>query len=140
MIANISGIMTRDPICVDPGLSVSATASIMRDNDIGAVVVTNDGHVTGIATDRDLVTRGLAEGINPVDTPVGNLTTPAATCLGEESSTADAVRQMREEGIRRLPVCDSTGRPVGIVSLGDLAEYMDPASALADISSAAPSP
>lgn len=134
----ISSVMTPNPVCVPQDVSVTATAAIMRDNDIGAVIVMNDGRVSGIVTDRDLVIRGLAEGFNPLDAPVGAVASPSAICLAPDASTADAVRQMRDNSIRRLPVCDAAGHPVGIVSLGDLAEELDPESALADISAATP--
>ena len=138
MGAQISSVMTPNPVCVPRDASLSATAAIMRDSDIGAVVVMDDGRITGIATDRDLVVRGLADGADPVQTPVATVASPSAVALSADSSTADAVRQMRESSVRRLPVCDTAGNPIGIVSLGDLAEEMDPESALADISSATP--
>lgn len=138
MGVQIASVMTPNPVCVPRDVSVSATAAIMRDNDIGSVIVMNDGRVAGIVTDRDLVVRGLAEGFDPGGSPIGAVASPSAICLGPEASTDDAVRQMRESSVRRLPVCDGAGHPVGIVSLGDLAEELDPESALADISAATP--
>lgn len=138
MGALISSVMTPNPVCVEQDASVAATAAIMRDSDIGAVIVMDNGRIAGIATDRDLVVRGVAEGFDPMAAPIATVASPTAICLSSDSSTADAVRRMRESSVRRLPVCDSAGHPVGIVTLGDLAEELDPESALADISAATP--
>ncbi|GAA4906815.1 CBS domain protein [Stackebrandtia albiflava] len=138
MTQRVSEVMTPDPVCVTPDTTLAGTARRMRDHDIGAVLVVDDGQLLGIVTDRDLVVRGLAGELDPATSEVGELTTPAVAVLDVNSPSSHAVRVMRQQRIRRLPVCDETGRPVGIVSLGDLAEHHDPGSALADISAAEP--
>jgi CBS domain-containing protein len=137
MARTIEAIMTRDPRTVDASDSVLDAARIMRDDDIGDVVVLDGGAVTGIITDRDIVVRVVAEGRDPSSTPVSEACTTGIATIEPDASVDDALRLMREKDIRRLPVVED-GRPVGIVSLGDLAVEREPDSTLADISAAAP--
>ena len=128
--------MTRDPRTVNADDTIVDAARIMRDSDIGDVVVMDDGQVSGIVTDRDIVVRAIAEG-RDADTPVGEACTTGVETVDPGASVDDAVRTMEQHDIRRLPVVKN-GRPVGILSLGDLAVERDPESTLADISAASP--
>jgi CBS domain-containing protein len=134
----VSDVMTPDPYEVGTETSIQEAARIMRDADIGDVLVLRtDGSVCGIITDRDLVVRGVADGIDPTASPVESVCRHEVISIESEASAAEAVELMRRHNIRRLPVIDSQ-RLVGIVSLGDLAIDRDPTSALADISNAPP--
>jgi CBS domain-containing protein len=137
MARTVEEIMTHDPRTVDAGAPVVEAARAMREGDVGDVIVTQGGQVTGIVTDRDIVVRAIAEGRAPDSTPVSEVATSDVRALEPTQSVDEAVQAMREHDIRRLPVVDG-GRPVGIVSLGDLALERDPDSALADISAASP--
>jgi signal-transduction protein with cAMP-binding, CBS, and nucleotidyltransferase domain len=137
MARTVEEIMTHDPRTVDADDPVIEAARQMRDGDVGDVIVTRDGQVNGIVTDRDIVIRAVAEGRDPQSTPVGEVCTSDVRSLQPSQSVDEAIQTMREHDIRRLPVVDG-GRPVGIVSLGDLAVERDPDSALADISAASP--
>jgi CBS domain-containing protein len=137
MARTVEQIMTRDPRTVDATGTIADAARKMRDADIGDVVVVESGQVAGIVTDRDIVIRGVADGLDPDSTAVSDICTTAVETLEPDTSVDDAVRLMRENDIRRLPVTKD-GRPVGIVSLGDLAVEREPDSALADISAASP--
>ncbi|MFE1527535.1 CBS domain-containing protein [Streptomyces rochei] len=140
MTRYVRDIMTDHPVTVEPLTSVTAVARVMRDRDLGAVLVTDGDELRGLVTDRDLVIRAVAEGGDP------ERTTVAGVCSDEELVTVRpddelerAVELMREHAVRRVPVVDD-GRPVGIVSLGDLALERDPESALGDVSVARPDP
>jgi CBS domain-containing protein len=133
----VEEIMTTNPRTVKVGDSARDAARVMSDDDIGDVVVVDDGQVTGIVTDRDIVVRAVAEGRDPESTTVGEIATTGVQAIEPEASVDDALRTMREHDIRRLPVVKNGG-PVGIVSLGDLAVEREPDSTLADISAAAP--
>jgi CBS domain-containing protein len=137
MARTVEEIMTRQPRTVNAGAPVIEAARIMRDGDIGDVIVVDDGSVEGIVTDRDIVVRDVAEGRDPESTPVGDVCTKGIEALEPSATVDDALRKMREADIRRLPVVQD-GRPVGIVSLGDLAVEREPDSTLADISAASP--
>jgi CBS domain-containing protein len=137
MTRTVEEIMTRDPRTVDASDTIVDAARVMRDSDIGDVVVMEGGGVSGIVTDRDIVVRGVADGHDPESTPVSEVCTTGVETIEPEATVDDALRLMREKDIRRLPV-SKHGRPVGILSLGDLAVEREPDSTLADISAASP--
>jgi CBS domain-containing protein len=137
MKQNIREVMTRNPKALTQNATIMEAACAMRDNDIGDVVVLDNGRLCGILTDRDIVVRALAAGCDPNRTSVGEICSRALVTLTPEDSMGQAVRVMREHAIRRLPVEDG-GRVVGIVTLGDVAVDADRRSALADISAAPP--
>jgi CBS domain-containing protein len=137
MARTVEEIMTTNPRTVNVDDTVLDAAQVMRDNDIGDVIVVEDGQVTGIVTDRDIAVRAVADGRDPDSTPVGDVATTGIQAIEPGASVDDALRMMREHDIRRLPVVKN-GRPVGIISLGDLAVEREPDSTLADISAAAP--
>jgi CBS domain-containing protein len=137
MAQTVEEIMTRDPRTVDASDPIVEAARQMREGDIGDVIVIKDGQVGGIVTDRDIVVRGVAEGRDAESTSVGDVCTTGIESIEPSASLDDALRKMREKNIRRLPVIEGD-RPVGIVSLGDLAMEREPGSTLADISAASP--
>jgi CBS domain-containing protein len=137
MKQNIGEVMTPNPKALAQSATIMEAACAMRDNDIGDVVVLDNGRLCGILTDRDIVVRALAGGCDPNRTSVGEICSRALVTLAPEDSTGQAVRVMREHAIRRLPIEDG-GRVVGIVTLGDMAVDVDRRSALADISAAPP--
>jgi CBS domain-containing protein len=135
MAQQISEIMTRDPKVLDIHSSLAEAARMMRDNDIGFVVVRDQDSVCGVLTDRDLVVRGLAEGADPANTTLANVYSKEVVQLDSDDSVDEAIALMRARAIRRLPVVHD-GRVVGVVSLGDLAVQRDPGSVLGEISAA----
>ncbi|HLH99411.1 MAG TPA: CBS domain-containing protein [Acidimicrobiales bacterium] len=112
--------MTRDPITVPPTATIEQAAQEMRVHDVGALLLIEDGQLVGLVTDRDLTVRGAANGADPVTTPVAEVATPAPVSLHPEQPLAQAIDEMARQAVRRLPVVEH-GRPVGILSLGDLA-------------------
>jgi CBS domain-containing protein len=139
MAQSIREVMTSEPISISADAAVVDAAQAMRDSDIGDVLVLDDTeHVCGIVTDRDIAVRLVAERRDPFDTTLGEICSHELVSLAPDDTVEYAVKLMSEKAIRRLPVVES-GRPIGIVSLGDLAVTRDPDSALADISEAPPS-
>jgi CBS domain-containing protein len=131
--------MSPATVAVEPMTTVTRAARLMREENVGDVLVTYDCDLFGLLTDRDIVLRSVAAGRDPDDTTVGSVCTPPpVVTLAPEDSTEHAVDLMRHHAVRRLPVVEHGGVPVGVVSLGDLAGTEDPHSALADISKAAP--
>ena len=138
MAEYIRDVMTTNPETLPESTTVREAAETMRANDIGDVVVVDDnGAISGILTDRDIVVRVVAEGRDPRVTRIGDIASRELTAASPDDPVDRAVQLMRERAIRRLPVVDK-GKPVGIVSIGDLALDRDPDSALADISAAPP--
>lgn len=137
MTRKIRDIMTPLPTGVTPVESVASAARIMRDAGIGTVLVLDNGQVSGIVTDRDIVVRALAEGRDAQTTSVGEVCSGDLITLGPDDDVTAALRLMREHGVRRLPVLDN-GIPVGLVSIGDLALWLDEGSVLGDVAAAPP--
>jgi CBS domain-containing protein len=137
MPEKVAEVMTHDPRTVEPSATLTEVARTMRDEDIGAVVVVENGAAAGLVTDRDIVVRAIADGRDPNSASVGEIASRDLRTLTPDQNLEDAVRLMREWDVRRVVVVQD-GRPVGIVSIGDLAIERDPDSALADISSEPP--
>nr|WP_272976270.1 CBS domain-containing protein [Deinococcus geothermalis] len=111
--------MTPDPVTVDPLATLKEVATLMLEQDIGAVLVMEHDRPTGIITDRDIVIRAVAYGHDP-GTAVTDYTTGDVFTLDAETDVEDAAREMAARQLRRIPVTEH-GRVVGMVSLGDLA-------------------
>ena len=133
----VQDIMTNDPLTIDVGEPVTAAAEMMRDADVGALVVTDTSGVRGVLTDRDVTVRVVATGGDPATTAVGDIVAQDLVAVSPQDDVDTATELMRTNALRRLPVLDGE-RLVGIVSLGDLAITQDRTSALADISAEPP--
>jgi CBS domain-containing protein len=138
MAERIRDVMTTNPQTLPESTTVREAAETMRANDIGdVVVVDDDGKLSGILTDRDIVVRVVAEARDPRATRIGDIASRELTAVSPDDPVERAVQLMRERAIRRLPAVERN-KVVGIVSIGDLALDRDPDSALADISAAPP--
>ncbi len=137
-MASIREVMSGDPVTMAMSSSVVEAAQAMSRSDIGDVLVVNDaGELHGILTDRDITVRVVAEQMDPTGTTVGDVCTTGLQTLSPEDSVGDAIQLMTDSAVRRLPIVEN-GKPVGVVSIGDLAATHDEDSALADISTAPP--
>lgn len=126
-------IMTPDPAYCRTGDRVSEAAEILRDRDIGAVPVTRDGWLVGILTDRDIVTRVVASGLDPTEIPVEEAMTRDPVSCRSEDAMERIVEIMEERQVRRVPVVDDEGRLVGIVAQADLARRSHAPLMIADL-------
>jgi CBS domain-containing protein len=132
----IKNVMTKTIFSVGEDTTLRQVAEQMRDHQIGDVLVTDDaGRLCGIVTDRDVVVRAVAEGMDLDVTKASEICSEQLVTLEPDAEVEDAVKLMRDRAIRRIPVV-SDDKPVGIVTIGDLALARDPDSALADISAA----
>ena len=133
----VRDVMTPGAVAVRPGASLVEAAQLMRAQDIGDVLVADGERVVGVLTDRDITVRAVADGADPLTVSAESVCTRDPVMIGPGERVSLAISLMREHAVRRLPVVEN-GLPVGVVSLGDLAETQDPDSALAEISRAAP--
>jgi CBS domain-containing protein len=133
----IRDVMTEAVVVMPTSATLAEAGREMRERDIGNVVVLEDDTVAGILTDRDIVIRAVADDRSPGATTVGEIATRDPETLRPEDTVEDAIRIMRDKAVRRLPIVED-GRPIGIVSIGDLAAERDSDSALADISALEP--
>ncbi len=133
----VQDVMTANPITLPRTASAVDAARVMRDSDIGPVIVTDGDRICGIVTDRDIVVRVVAAGHDPSATRVGDICTTEVAVVGPEDDVGDAVARMRDHHVRRVPVVVD-GQPIGMFSLGDLVPEGDARSVLADITAAPP--
>ncbi len=102
-----------------PSATVRDAAKIMTERHIGAVLVAVDGRLQGIFTERDVLARVVAAGLDPDDTALGGVMTPNPDTVAPNDKALNALRRMNERGYRHLPVVDG-GRMIGMVSIRDL--------------------
>ncbi|MFI7279330.1 CBS domain-containing protein [Micromonospora chersina] len=134
----VSDVMTKQVVYLPAETPLDEAARVMKESDIGDVVVTDGATLAGVLTDRDIVVRAVAERADPTSTTIGSIITREVVMIEQHCTAGEAAALMRERNIRRVLVCDNERKLVGIVSLGDLAMQLDPNSALSDISEAAP--
>lgn len=137
-VREVRELMTARPEGVRTTDTLQEAARLMKENDIGDVLVEDEkGLLIGIITDRDIAVRATAEGADPKTAKVAGNYTMGMTALAPTDSVQDALRQMRANDVRRLPVLEG-GKAIGIVSLGDISVEIAPSSVLADITTASP--
>ena len=126
-----SDLMTSDPCCCSPNDSLQEVARAMREIDCGAVPVIDEGRLVGIVTDRDLAVRALAEG-KDASARVGDVMTPDPFSCSADDDISAVKRIMTDNAVRRVPVVDSDGQCIGIVSQADLARAAADGGSLSD--------
>jgi CBS domain-containing protein len=137
MAEQIRDVMTEDLVALPVDATVVEASREMDRRDIGDVLVVDGERLVGMLTDRDIVVRAVAQGRDPNEIRIGDVATTDIQTLSPDADLGEAVAIMRQAAVRRVPVVDGE-RPVGIVSIGDLAIEADEGSALADISAAEP--
>ncbi len=109
-----------DVITVRPNVSVNEVLGLLKEYNLGAVVISTDGReVAGIVTERDIVRR-LTEGTDFLDGPVSEVMTAEVLTCQAKDSVQSLMATMTERRIRHLPVVDDRGGLAGIVSIGDV--------------------
>ena len=116
----ISDFMTRNVQVVRPDESLQRAAQVMDELNVGSLPVCDQNGLVGMITDRDITVRATAAGL-PGHTQVADVMTGHARWCTTDQTVQEAMQQMSDVQIRRLPVVDSDHQVVGIVSLGDLA-------------------
>jgi len=134
----VRDVMTTNVVYLPSETTLAEAARTMREQDIGDVVVADGPELTGLVTDRDIVVRAVAERCDPSATTIGEIVTKQLITVRPEDSIHSAALLMRDQAVRRVLVCDDNNGLVGIVSIGDLAEEIDPESVLGGISKAQP--
>ena len=121
----VAEVMTRGLDPVDPDATVQEAATQMAELDVGAVVIGTENEISGILTDRDILLRVVVDGRNPAEVKVREVMSATVYACAADDIVESVLSVMRERQVRRMPVYDENGRPVGIVTLGDLARAVD---------------
>ena len=122
----VKQVMTDHLESIRPEDTLQHAAEKMKQFNVGALAVVRDGQLIGMLTDRDLVVRALAEGRSPTNTPVEQAMSGDVICCHDDQDIREAAGLMQERKLRRLPVVNKQNKPVGILSLGDLAVHANP--------------
>jgi CBS domain-containing protein len=117
----VSEIMSHNVAIASPGDALQTVASLMCSANCGIVPIGENDRLVGMVTDRDITTRAVARGVDPVDCRVSEVMSTDIKFVYADETLDDVARNMGTLGIRRLPVLDRNKRLVGIVSLGDMA-------------------
>ena len=116
-------ICSRVVATASPDETIGAAARRMAEYDVGTIVVLEGDRAkraVGIVTDRDIVTRCVAEKLDPEATPVSRLMTTTIQSVGEHTPIEQALARMGSAGTRRVVVTGEADRLVGILSLDDV--------------------
>jgi CBS domain-containing protein len=121
----IRGLPTlKDPICIGPQVSVREAVQKMSDGRVGCVLVEEGGRLTGVFTERDLLTKVVAKGLDADRTPVKDVMTPDPECLTLGDGIAYALNKMSVGGFRHIPLVDENHRPAGVVAMRNIVDYI----------------
>lgn len=135
-MTTVRDLISKPPIKVASTAPVQEAARQMRDGDVGAVIVEEDGKPYGIVTDRDIAIRAVAQGLNATIAPVASICSKELATVSPDEDVEHAVQLMLDKALRRVLVVDAQAIPLGIVSLGDLAVARGSSSVLGQISAA----
>jgi CBS domain-containing protein len=117
-------IMTSQVVAIGPQVNVREIARMMRDNNIGSVLVVEQNRLIGVISDRQLAISCLAEGKDPTACTAMEIMTRNPITVTPDTSEGDAIRLIGQHQIRRLPVVEDN-TVVGIVSVADLAKDLE---------------
>ena len=120
MAKSVRDAMTASVSSVGPSQSLADAAQLMKGEDVGSVPVVEEGRLAGIVTDRDIVTRAVAERRNPQDVLVEEIASHDLVTVEPEQDLDEALALMARHKVRRLPVLEE-GRLVGMLAQADVA-------------------
>jgi CBS domain-containing protein len=123
-MGSIRDLMTSNPTTCETSATIADAAKVMKDEDVGPVPVTEGGRLVGIVTDRDIVTRVVAEGRDPNSTTIGEIVSSDLVTVQPDTSLDEALNLMAQRQVRRLPVVEGD-QLVGIVAQADVARAAD---------------
>lgn len=115
----LSDLFTKNVVTAGSAETLSAVAHQMQEQNVGTVVIVEDGRPVGIVTERDLALAMGAQGISP-QAQVQKVMTHHVVAIPEDTGIFTATKYMRDCAVRRLPIVDREDRLVGIVTLDDL--------------------
>lgn len=129
-------IMTEDVVTATPEDTIIRAAQLMKTEDIGPVLVVNNNEsktLVGIVTDRDIVLKVVAEGMDAQNTRVGDVMSKKLVTCRSDDNVDVAMKAMAQFQLRRIPVVEDTMRLVGIISQADVATRADAPKKTAEV-------
>lgn len=127
-MATAREVMTPGVECIPENNTLQDAARTMRQLDVGSLPICGeDGRLTGMLTDRDIVVKCVADGGDPRTTTAGSLAAGTPVTVGADSDVETVLETMKQHRVRRLPVIEDH-QLVGIISQADIAAYMPEAA------------
>ena len=125
-LAQSLGVLNpHSPLLVKQEIKVSEAIEILQKHKIGCLIVTDVmGHIQGIFTERDVLTKVAMKDIHPTKAPVASVMTPNPQTATMTTSVAFALNMMSHGGYRHLPIVDDEGFPVGVISVKDIVDFL----------------
>ncbi len=119
-MTNVKKVMSANVKSLAPSDSIAAAAQAMNELNVGVIPVCDAGKLLGVVTDRDIVIRAVAKGLDG-RTPLSGIMSKQVQTVSPEDDLDEVLKRMADSQIRRMPVVDTQGILAGIVSLGDIA-------------------
>jgi CBS domain-containing protein len=120
----IAVLQPANPVCAERGTSVGDVVRQMQEHHIGCVLVVGGGTLVGVFTERDLLREVIGSKLDLESTPVEHFMTENPETLRPTDSIVFALNKMSLGGFRHVPLVDEGGRPVGIISVKDIVDYI----------------
>jgi CBS domain-containing protein len=121
MAKTITDVMSANPCAIDASKPVAYAAKMMKQEDVGLAPIVEGDRLVGALTDRDIVTRVVAEGRDPQSVPVREVASTELVTIDPQQDLDEALRLMASNQVRRLPVVAEDGRLVGVLAQADVA-------------------
>ena len=121
MAKTITDVMSANPCAIDASQPVAYAAKMMKQEDVGLAPIVEGDRLVGALTDRDIVTRVVAEGRDPQSVPVREVASTDLVTIDPQQDLDEALRLMASNQVRRLPVVAEDGRLVGVLAQADVA-------------------
>lgn len=122
-VDSVSRLEPAPPQTIAVDQTVAQAVTLLREANVGCLLVTQQRLLVGIFTERDLLTRILWPGV-AFETAIGQVMTPQPVTVSPKDSVRTAIKRMQKGGYRHLPVVDEVGRPVGVLSVRRVVHYL----------------
>jgi CBS domain-containing protein len=110
--------------CIAPSTSIRETIDKMKSNSVGCVLVEEGHRLVGVFSERDVLNKVAGQALDIDRVKVSELMTPDPECLTPDDGVAYALNKMNVGGFRHIPLVDETGKPVGVVAMRNIVDYI----------------
>jgi len=117
----VKEVMSKNPDALSEEMTIKQAASEMKKFDFGFLPIRHNGEIVGVVTDRDIVIRALADGLDPAQTKLKEIMTKEIYYCHEDDDIKKVADMMSEKQVHRIAVFDKNNQFSGVISIGDIA-------------------